>query len=79
MTDFLFSDCAHSHNLSELLEDDQLEAGGWSKSTPNWDETFVKAHWSFVFEDLPEAVDETVVDLSIGWLIHKSSSDDIEG
>tara|TARA_B110000305_G_C19345216_1_gene591279 strand:+ start:284 stop:511 length:228 start_codon:yes stop_codon:yes gene_type:complete len=61
-----------------LLEDDELEAGGWSESSPNWDETFVEAHWSLVLEDLSGAVEETVVDLSVRWLVHKSSSDNIE-
>lgn len=74
----LTSHRTHSQDFSELLEDDELEAGGWSESTPDWDETFVEAHWSLVREDLAKAVDETAVDLGVRWLVHESSSDKIE-
>lgn len=73
-----FSHSTESHNLSKLLEDDKLDTGGWGKSSPNRDETLVESHGSLVGEDLGEAVDETVVDLGIGWLVHKSSSNEIE-
>jgi len=61
-----------------LFEDHELEASGWRESTPDWDETLVEAHWSLVLEDLGEAIDETVIDLSVRWLVHESSSNEIE-
>ena len=72
------SHSSHTHGLSELFIDDQLEASGWSESTPNRKETFIESEWTFVFEDLREAINETVIDLSVSWLVHQSRSNEIE-
>jgi len=72
------SHTSHAHGLSQLLEDDQLEAGGWSESSPDWEESLVETEWSFVLQDLGEAVSEATVEWGLDWLVHQSGSDDVE-
>ena len=43
----------------ELLEGNELNASGWSKSGPDWDETFVEAQWSLFLKDAHESATKT--------------------
>ena len=75
---FKSSHSSHTSSCSELFIDDQLEASGWSESSPNRKETLVESEWTFTLEDLGEAINETIIELSVSWLVHQSSSDEIE-
>jgi len=39
-----------------LLESDQLEASGWGKSRPNWDESFIESTETFCLDNVHEAI-----------------------
>ena len=75
---FQSSHSSHSSYLSQLLVDDQLEASSWGESSPNREEALVESKRAFVLEDLYEAVNESIIELSVGWLVHQPGSDDIE-
>ena len=75
---FRSSHSSHSSDLSQLLVDDQLEASSWGESSPNWKETLVESERALVLEDLDEAINESIIEFSVGWLVHQPGSDDIE-
>ena len=35
----------------KLVVDNKLEASSWCESCPDWDESFIEAHWSTLLQD----------------------------
>ena len=69
----------HAHKDTELLEDDELEGGGGGESRPDGDEATPQGERALVADNLDQAVGGVVVDLGIGWLVHQSGTDHVEG
>ena len=78
MSFHIYSHSFQTDDLSELLENDQLEAGGWSESGPDRDEALPESKRSLVLQDLGGTVSESTVQLGIGWLVHKPGSNDVK-
>ena len=73
-----FSECFHACQPTQLLKDYKLAASGWCESSPNRHKSFIEASRPFRLQDLLEAVDKSIVDLSVSWLVHESCSNDVE-
>lgn len=71
------SHAAEANNFPELLENDQLEAGGRREPGPDWNEALPEAEWALVL-DFHSAVTEATVQLGVRWLVHKPRSNDVE-
>lgn len=55
-----------------------MQASGGSETRPDGDEALVETERTLTLEHLGNAVSETVVELGVGGLVHKSSTDDVE-
>jgi uncharacterized protein YqcC (DUF446 family) len=53
---YLCSSKGDERKSLKLLESDQLEASGWGKSRPNWDESFIESTETFCLDNVHEAI-----------------------
>jgi hypothetical protein len=58
-----------------------LQAGGWSKSCPDWEESFIESSWTVLSPDLHEAIGKVIVwhiTIFVFLLSHQKGSAHIE-
>ena len=68
----------HSHDGTQLLEDNKLDCGGGGKPRPDGHETTPESQRSLILGNLHHAIQSVVVDLGIRGLVHQAGSNHVE-